>query len=312
MFRLRLSIIKYYLLLVSDTLKAVIIFVLVLIASMLLGGIAFTPKNIALLLTLNYEPKGLFDSIAQIVIMLLELSPIMAFVDSKTNSEEKRSEIKARVLKDHIILVGCGHLGRRIGDFLLKLGIPFVIVVLPEDMYRNEAVINFKKRGVPIIIGDATHEETLRRANIEDAKAVIVSLDNDITNSVIAEKAKKINGKIRTVVRIFNDDLAEILRKNPMFDEVISTTWLSYHFFAFGAFFDVVPEELLLTLKAPRVFIGKSVESIKNYGIEVVALKRGDSWVRIDQSEVIKEGDIVVIVGKRENLAKFLRCSTSK
>lgn len=299
--------IKYFFLLIENSLKLFIIFLLIVFLLIFLSGIDLTAENIALLLTLNYVPRNMIEAIVQVVIMLLELSPLMAFVEMITFSEENKAEAKAKCMRNHIVVVGCGHLGKRIVNFLIKMKIPFVLIVRPEDKIENEVVIALLKKGFPIIFGDAMVAETLEKANIKNACAIIIAINNDMINPIIAQKAKKLNPKIRTVVRIFDDSLAEVLRKSPYIDEVISTTDTAYRFFVFGACFDVAPEERLITFNVNKKLAGVKIDNLEKLGIEIVALKRNGKWIKPKSETTLKHGDKIVVVGDIESLSNFMK-----
>ncbi len=249
----------------------------------------------------------MIEAIVQVVIMLLELSPLMAFVEMITFSEENKAEAKAKCMQNHIVVVGCGHLGKRIVNFLIKMKIPFVLIVRPEDKIENEVVITLLKKGFPIVFGDAMVAETLEKANIKNACAIIIAINNDMINPIIAQKAKKLNPKIRTVVRIFDDSLAEVLRKSPYIDEVISTTDTAYRFFVFGACFNVAPEERLITFNVNKKLAGVKIDNLEKLGIEIVALKRNGEWIKPKSETTLKHGDKIVVVGDIESLSNFMK-----
>lgn len=297
---------KYYFLLVGETLRIIIFLVVLSLLLTVLSGIELSVRNVTLLLTLNYEPKNVLEAFAQIVILFAELTPIMAFVETKSFSREERAELKASLMKDHIVVVGCGHLGEKVVSLLEDLSIPYVLIVLPEDKLRNETVIRLLKRGRPIVFGDATVTDVLLKASVDKAKAIIIAINDDTTNTVIAEKAKRINPRIRTVVRIFNDELASVLSKNPSFDEILSTTGISRSLFVFGALFDVAVEEDLLAIRVRSELAGRRIREIETLGVSVVAVKREGLWMKFTKDTAIKEGDVIVIVGPKESLRNLI------
>jgi len=297
---------KYYLMVIGNTLRIVIFLSFLSLVLTLLSGIELSVRNITLLLTLNYEPQGFLDALAQMIILFAELSPIMAFVESKTLTREDKAELKASLMENHIIVVGCGHLGRKIVGVLEELSLPYVLVVRPEDRANNETVIQLLKKGRPIVFGDATITDTLIRAGIEKARAIIIAVNNDTLNALIAEKAKKINPRVRTVVRIFSDELASLLTANPNFDEIMSTTSISKRFFVFGSFFDVVIEDELISIKASKKLVGKTVRNIESLGVNIIAIKRGSHWIKVSEDTEILNGDTIVFLGSKDTLRKFI------
>ena len=103
-------------------------------------------------------------------------------------------------MRNHIIVVGLGHLGRRIANILLKLKVSFVVVTLEKDSVKD-IVQDLEKIGVPIIFGDARSREILTIAGVQHAKALITAFNDDLLCPVIAQRAKSLNKKIFTVAR---------------------------------------------------------------------------------------------------------------
>ena len=117
-------------------------FLVLMFLALYFSGTELTLENIALFLTLNKEPKNALEGIALIFIFFLELSPLMAFIELRTLNRLDKLEILAKKLSNHVIVVGCGHLGSRVVDRLNLMGIPFVLIVLPGDLNSNEKVMH--------------------------------------------------------------------------------------------------------------------------------------------------------------------------
>ena len=294
----------------EKTLLYMFIFILLLFVALVFSGIELKLSNIALILSLNYEPKNEVEALALLFTFFLELSPIMAFVEARTLSLEERAEKLAQGLKDHIIVVGCGHLGKRIITRLLKMSIPFCLIVLPKDKHENEMVIKLLRNGTPIIFGHATLDDTLLRAGIKKARAIIIAMNNDSVNMVVAEKAKNLNPQIKTVVRIYNDSLAEMAVRSGYADEVISTTAISVDTYIMGAFLDVLPElrsPIAVRVTKKAWFLGKTVRSIEEKtGIRILAIIRGNEWLRVTDDTVVQLNDSIIIFGEPETLRKLI------
>jgi Trk K+ transport system NAD-binding subunit len=63
---------------------------------------------------------------------------------------------------------------------------------------------------MPVVIGDAPSERTLRRAGLDGAIALISATSSDIVNLETALQARALRGEdLRIVLRLFDDDLAQ-------------------------------------------------------------------------------------------------------
>ena len=295
---------------IKNSLRYFFLFLTLMFITLFLSGTSLSIENIALFLTLNKEPANPLEGLALILIFFLELSPLMAFIELRTLNKLDKLEIMASKLSDHIIVVGCGHLGSRIVDRLTYIGLPFVTVVLPSDVENNEKVMQLIEMNMPIVLGDASLEITLKKAGVERAKAIIIAINNDMLNSKIAEKAKKVNPEIKTVVRIYSDDFAEILEKSGFADEIISTTAIAVDKYILGAFVDIIrfeSEPISLKVTSDLPICNKKIGEVEmDYGVKVLAIKRRDEWLRNDLNEVINEGDEIVIYGPPKSLKNIL------
>lgn len=74
-------------------------------------------------------------------------------------------------LRDHVIVCGHGRVGRSATRQLVDTG--HLVVVVDSDPSRLEGVLE------PHVLGDASHDDTLREAGIEHARALICALGTD-------------------------------------------------------------------------------------------------------------------------------------
>jgi voltage-gated potassium channel len=63
-------------------------------------------------------------------------------------------------------------------------------------------------RGIPVIQGNARLSTTLEQANVADARAVIMTTGDDLTNLDIGLLARDLNARARIVLRLFDETLA--------------------------------------------------------------------------------------------------------
>jgi Trk K+ transport system NAD-binding subunit len=119
---------------------------------------------------------------------------------------------------NHLILVGAGHLGSRIATALIKSDIPFVIV---ENDTTGRYSVDVKRQ-TSVIDGDPRSIATLCSCNVDSAAAIMTISDDDVENLSIALSAKTANQKLRTIVRVFDPNLAAGLQESLMLDSVLS------------------------------------------------------------------------------------------
>jgi hypothetical protein len=97
-------------------------------------------------------------------------------------------------MKDHIIICGVCDETVALIDYLKSEGIDLVILASKEDM--RDGII---KMGVYIMEGDPSEEELLKRAKIDQARAIIAASTNDAQDALIILTAKQLRKDIKAV-----------------------------------------------------------------------------------------------------------------
>lgn len=103
--------------------------------------------------------------------------------------------------KDLIIVIGYGRVGREICDNILDAHIDLVIV----DANR-ERVEMLRELGYHAIVGDATHWQTLERAAIRKAAAIVIAVPDSFEGRKILETARTVKPNVHIIVRAHNDE----------------------------------------------------------------------------------------------------------
>jgi len=110
-------------------------------------------------------------------------------------------------LKDHVVIVGCGRVGRHIAETLGRLGISRVVI--EADPIR---VNKLREIGVPVLYGEAGNSEILEHAALKRAKALIITLPDDAAALAVVITARKIAPGIHIISRASTWDGAKRLK----------------------------------------------------------------------------------------------------
>ena len=156
------------------------------------------------------------------------------FVRLFFNRNERRSAWElavAKTYRNHVVLVGVGHVGLRIARTLSQMGFEIVAVdlSLAQEIQNELEVLD-----IPSVQADGRHISTLKDAGIERARAVIVCTSNDHMNLEITMRARDLNPDVRIVVRMWDSRFAEQL-KRFLNVEVLSASDLAAPAFAGSA-----------------------------------------------------------------------------
>jgi len=98
--------------------------------------------------------------------------------------------------KDHIIVVGYGLVGRNIVYAAKLANIPYLIIEMNPDTVKAE-----KKKGEPIIFGDASNEEVMLSAGAKKARTIVIAISDPTWERSITKMIKDINPSVYLVVR---------------------------------------------------------------------------------------------------------------
>ena len=120
---------------------------------------------------------------------------------------ELPSTVGEEALRDHVVLIGYGRVGAPVADELSRHGIPHVVV--EQSRERAEAL---RKRGLPVIYGDATRPEVLANAHIERARLVVVAAPDAYQARAILEICRRVNPEAEILLRTHSDEEREFLQ----------------------------------------------------------------------------------------------------
>jgi Trk K+ transport system NAD-binding subunit len=201
----------------------------------------------------------------------------------------------------HVLVIGLGNVGYRVVEELDRLGERPVVVERRTD---NPFIPSCRRRGVPVLIGDATLRETLHQARAKTARAVVVCTASDLANLEIALIVAELNETQRVVVRLGDSVLAETARTAAGVKMALSLPELTAPAFVAGLLggrvlsMFVIGGRMLavveLTIRADdAVLLGRSLRSLAvDYRLAPVAVVGPDGTVReIDLSYSIADGD---------------------
>lgn len=119
-------------------------------------------------------------------------------------------------LSQHYIVCGFGRTGRQVAVEFQAEGIPFIL--LDTSAERLEKA---KQMGFMTLEGDATLDETLLAAKIEQAVCLVAALQSDADNLYTILSAKTLNPKIRAIARASTEEAVQKLQRAGA-DAVIS------------------------------------------------------------------------------------------
>ncbi|MCL5239002.1 MAG: NAD-binding protein [Candidatus Marsarchaeota archaeon] len=159
------------------------------------------------------------DNLSRILIVSFIIAAVIDFL-SYANVEQMVNDFRAKRMKDHVIICGYNDLASRLMARLREVRIKYIILD-PRKTFEAE----FAEKKIVGIVGDFTKEEELKDAGIERASAIVIISENDVDNIVAAMVARRLNPKVKVMIRLAD----ERVRK---------------HVYGIGADMAVIPEYL--------------------------------------------------------------------
>jgi voltage-gated potassium channel len=117
----------------------------------------------------------------------------------------RRMDRKIAELNGHVVICGWGRVGRAVALDLEREGRH--VVVIDSNRERLADVT------LPTIVGDATHDDTLRAAGIERAHSLVAALAADADNLFITLSGRSLNPGLFIVARARQDESVDKLAR---------------------------------------------------------------------------------------------------
>lgn len=111
-------------------------------------------------------------------------------------ARERRLEVRARKLKDHVIICGFGPLGKALGKILSEHKIPFLVLDL-----NPETIDKMSREYDHVFFGDGASEDILYKSGIERARMLAITVPDFLNSVAIIEHARRINPDIVIITR---------------------------------------------------------------------------------------------------------------
>ena len=211
--------------------------------------------------------------------------------------------------KRQFLVVGLGKFGTAMAKTIYSLGNDVLVIDKSEEKVQDIA-----DEVTHAVVMDATDEATLKTLGVRNFDVAIVTIGGDIQGSIMATLLLKELG-IKYIVAKGNGDMhAKVLTKIgadkvvlPERDmavrvahNLVSSNILDY--------IELSSEYSILEVGAIKEWYNKSLKEIdirKKYGINVVAIKRGNNVnVSPNADDLIEKNDIIVALGSSTELNK--------
>ncbi|GAB1421106.1 hypothetical protein MASR2M15_12460 [Anaerolineales bacterium] len=221
----------------------------------------------------------------------------------------------ASTFRNHIIVIGMGHIGLRTAKLLVELGFEIVIIDLNiSPDFKND----FKAMDAPTIMGDGRQIDVLRQAGIEHARSIIICTSDDHTNLEITMRVRDLRKDIKIVTRMWDDGFAKQL-KSFMNAEVQSASNLAAPAFAGSAVGIEIAQTIRIgqqdfsmirmTVQENSFMEGKSIDELQDdEDIDIVlhGLDPDHLVVHPDGDKIVKAGEMLVLFARHNKITEIV------
>jgi CPA2 family monovalent cation:H+ antiporter-2 len=116
------------------------------------------------------------------------------------NAEEAAIREQRQYLRDHVLLCGCGRVGRLVALVLEAAKVPCIAVEADLTRFRRA-----RRSGHNVIFGDASRKRVLEAAGITRARVIVVTFDRRPTVERLLHRAREQNPNISSIVSVTDD-----------------------------------------------------------------------------------------------------------
>lgn len=208
------------------------------------------------------------------------------------------------------VIIGLGRFGSNMAKALYKMGYE----VLAVDR-SAEKVQDFSDEVTHVVQADATDEGALRALGILNFDVVVVAIGEDVQANIMATLQLKEIGAKYIVATARNNLQAKLLEKIGA-DRVVSperdmARRVAYNLASTSVmdYIELSPKFSIVEITVPKAFYDKTLVDADiraKYGINVVAIKRGDNLIISPlPSEKLLKNDIAIVVGSNEGINRL-------
>jgi CPA2 family monovalent cation:H+ antiporter-2 len=267
---------------------------------------------------------------------------VLHFVESEWTNRAMalhQLAVKSMATQGHVILCGYGRSGQALAQYLEREKVRFIALDSDPERVRQAAAA-----GDSVVFGDAARREVLVAAAISRATAVVVSFADTPKALAILSHVRELRPELPVVVRTFDDSdvarlraagaaeiVAEVVEGSLM---LAAQTMLQLgmplnrvlrnlrearqeRYSLMRGFFHGATDENTEDHAAPRLrtllasenaaCVGMTLGALNLHAmdVEVTAIRRpGEREVNPSADAMVKAGDVLVLLGTQENLAK--------
>jgi Trk K+ transport system NAD-binding subunit len=204
-----------------------------------------------------------------------------------------------------VIIIGAGRVGRGAAQEFQRRGMDYRVI--DKDSKRIREAEKF-------ILGTGEDIETLKKAGIDDAPAVLITTHDDDTNIYLTIYVRRLRPDVQIISR------STLQRNVSTLHRAGADFVMSYASMGANVIFNILERNDVLmiaeginvfNLETPKKLVGKTIMSSdirRNTGCSILSIeKNGEQIVNPDPGTMLEEGTEIVLIGNKEGEEEFIR-----
>lgn len=217
-----------------------------------------------------------------------------------------------RVMPRHTVIIGADETGRLLAERLVTAGETVSIIdSLEENIIKAKLL-----KGVNVYLDDATNPDVLRKADVPNAKCVIVATPSDKVNLLVSQVVRSNFGDKRIVARANStsnlsafteagiETMSPTLAAAAILENMVLRPSLFKLLATRGSAEDEHIDEIRVT---SRRSVGDNLAKLNLRGCLVVALRRDGKLIPPNGATVLRSNDILTLLGDNKSLERAKR-----
>jgi voltage-gated potassium channel len=251
------------------------------------------------------------------VVLYALTSTVQSVVQSELLATLGQHRRKMSKLRNHFIICGAGRVGSHLIRSLQGVDDPFIVI---ES--NQQTVAELTAVGIPVLVRDATLEESLREAGVERARGLAACLPDDADNVYVVLTARDLNPNIHIVARAAEEQAeSKLIRAGA--NRVVAPTIIGGHRMAMALTKPAVSDFLdsitafKLDLRFEQLEVDPNSTLVGNklsettlrseLDVVIVSIRRCTGEIVFNPSgdARIESGDMLIAIGKADSLQKL-------
>ena len=231
---------------------------------------------------------------------------------------KRRMQKQIDALENHTIVCGFGKSGPALCERLKRSGHSFLVIENDDDRIEEAT-----QRGYLTLQGDATDEEVLKQARIQEASTMVVSLATDAENVFITLSGRNLCPDLRIVASAEKESSSRKLCQAGANEVVLTHRMVADHMSRLvtrpsaAHFFDILSEAGNMELEIDELvvgddspLVGQSIADSRirdRYELLIVGLRPAGETFEFNPSanRGLQCGETMLVMGKAERISQF-------